>query len=191
LFRWLPIHFQAGRGQATVDVRTSPRLSNPGKVRVHVEKLSSDDLAGLLPTSTDAGFSIESADARWDRSASGTVAGKGEGTLAWLRLPVNAPDSPVREALLRDVRVKFAVREGTVHVSSLTGTYEGSVVEGTGEIARFLTPLSSSITFHLRIQNPREGKVGMLFNLVAKNAKNVNLRINGTLLSPTGEFQFF
>jgi hypothetical protein len=92
---------------------------------------------------------------------------------------------------LRDVRLKFALRQGTLHVSSLTGIYEGSAVDGTGEIARFLTPSRSAMTFHLRIHNPLEGRIATLFDLVAKNAKNANLRIRGTLLAPVGEFLFF
>jgi hypothetical protein len=87
--------------------------------------------------------------------------------------------------------MKFVVREGTIRVSSFTGTYEGSAVDGTGEIARFLTPSLSTITFHLRIRNPLEGKIAAMFDMVAKNSKNANLRVKGTLLSPTGEFQFF
>ncbi|MBI5419936.1 MAG: type II secretion system protein GspN [Deltaproteobacteria bacterium] len=191
LLRWLPVHLRAERGHASVDIRTSPGISNPRKVRLRLAKVGSDDLAGLLPSALGIGFSIENLDIQWERSAKGAVTGRGSGALSWLRVPVPAQDSPVREALLRDVRLKFAVRDGTVHVSSLTGTYEGSDVEGTGEIARVLTPTLSSITFHLRVRNPLEGKMAALFNLVAKNAKNANLRISGTLFSPTGEFQFF
>ncbi len=191
LFQWLPFHFQARRGEASVDVRTSPMVSDPGKVRLGISKLGSEDLAPLFAAPSGTGFLIDSAELQWKGNSSGADSGTGEGSLSWLRLPIPAQNSPVREALLRDVRLKFVVREGTVHVSSLTGTYEGSAVDGNGEIARFLTPAASSITFHLRVQNPLEGKIATLFDLVAKNTKNANLRIKGSLLSPTGEFQFF
>ncbi len=174
-----------------MDVRTSPRVSNPGKVRVSLSQIGSSDLAALFPAASGAGFLIDSVDLQWKQAGGGTVSGTGEGSFAWLKLPVPAKDSPVREALLKDVKMKFVVREGSIHVSSFTGTYEGSPVDGTGEVVRFLTPAASAITFQLRIQNPLEGKIAALFDLVAKNVKNANLRIRGTLLSPTGEFQFF
>jgi hypothetical protein len=160
-------------------------------VRVRLSRVGSDDLSALFPAPAGTGFLIDFAELLWKRNSAGEVSGTGEGSFSWLKLPVPTPDSPVREALLRDVRLKFVVREGTIHISSLTGTYEGSAVDGTGEIARFLTPAASSITFHLRIRNPLEGKIATLFDLVAKNIKNANLRIKGTLLSPTGEFHFF
>lgn len=191
LFQWLPFHLRATRGQSSADIRTSALFSNPGKVRLRLSRVGSSDLAALFPATAATGFLIDTVDLQWKRTAAGSVSGSGEGSFSWLRLPVPARDSPVREALLRDVRLKFVVREGTIHVSSFTGSYEGSPVDGTGEIARFLTPSASSITFHLRIQNPLQGKIATLFDLVAKNVKNANLRINGTLLSPTGEFQFF
>jgi hypothetical protein len=191
LIRWLPVHLRTTRGTASLDIRTSPMVSNPGKVQVSLAKVGSDDLAAFLSTETGTGFLIDAADLRWKQTSSGAVSGTGEGSLSWCRFPVPAKDSPVREALLRDVKLKFVVREGTLHVSSLTGTYEGSAVDGTGEIARFLTPSKSAITFHLRIRNPLEGRIATLFDMVAKNSKNANLRVNGTLLSPTGEFQFF
>jgi type II secretion system protein N len=191
LLQGLPIRMTATRAAASLDIRTSPMVSNPGKVRIRLTKVSSNDLAALLAGAPGTGFLIDTADLQWKRTASGAVSGTGEGSLSWLRFPVPAQDSPVREAMLRDVTLKFAVRGGTLHVSSLTGTYEGSAVDGTGEIARFLTPSQSAMTFHLRIQNPLEGRIATLFNLVAKNAKNANLRIKGTLLAPAGEFQFF
>jgi type II secretion system protein N len=191
LFRWLPIHLTGKRGEASIDIRTSPALSDPGKVRVRLSRLGSGDLGSFFPSASGAGFQIDSLDLQWKQAGGGRAAGAGEGSLAWLKLPIPATGSPVQEAVLKDVRLKFVVREGTIHVSSLTGKYEGSDVDGTGEIARFLTPSMSNITFHLRIRNPLEGRVATLFDLVAKNVKNANLRISGTLLSPTGEFQFF
>lgn len=191
LFRWLPFHLKATKGAASLDIRSSPYLLNPRKVRLRLAKIGTEDVASLLPASPDTGFLVDSADLLWNRSGNGSVWGTGEGYLEWIRFPIPAPDSPVREATLRNVRLKFVVRQGNLMVSSLTGTYEGSEVEGTGEIARFLTPSLSEITFHLRIRNPMEGKVATLFNLVAKNAKNANLRISGTLQAPAGEFHFF
>jgi len=191
LLQGLPFRMTAKRAAASLDIRTSPMVSNPGKVRIRLTKVGSDDLAALLAGAPGTGFLIETADLQWKRTSAGAVSGTGEGSLSWLRFPVPAQDSPVREALLRDVTLKFVVRGGTLHVSSLTGTYEGSAVDGTGEIARFLTPSQSAMTFHLRIQNPLEGRIATLFNLVAKNTKNANLRIRGSLLAPAGEFQFF
>jgi type II secretion system protein N len=191
LFQGLPVRVTAARAAAALEIRTSPMVSNPGKVRLRLAKVGSEDLAAFLSAAPGTGFLVDAAQLQWKRTRAGAVSGTGEGSLSWLRFPVPAQDSPVREALLRDVKLKFVIREGTLHVSSLTGTYEGSAVDGTGEIARFLTPSQSAITFHLRIRNPLEGRIATLFNLVAKNAKNANLRIKGTLLSPTGEFQFF
>ena len=191
LLQGLPIRMTAIRAGSALEIRTSPNISNPGKVRIRLTKVGSDDLAALLAGAPGTGFLIETADLQWKQNSSGAVSGTGEGSLSWLRFPIPAQDSPVREAMLRDVTLKFVIRGGTLHVSSLAGTYEGSAVDGTGEIARFLTPSQSAMTFHLRIQNPLEGRIATLFNLVAKNAKNANLRIKGTLLAPAGEFQFF
>ena len=191
LFRWLPFHLRATKGEETVDIRTSPMVSNPGKVRVRLSKIGSSDLAALFPAASGVGFLVDSVDLQWKQGRGGTASGSGEGSFQWLKFPVPAKDSPVREAQLNDVRMKFVVREGTIHVSSFSGTYEGSAVDGTGEVVRFLTPAAAAITFQLRIQNPLEGRVATLFEMVAKNVKNANLRIKGTLLSPTGEFQFF
>jgi type II secretion system protein N len=191
LFQWLPFHLRAVRGPASVDLRTSPMISDPGKVRLRLLRVGSEDLPALFRAGSGTGFLIDSADLRWNRAGAGPVSGAGEGSLSWLRFPVPAKNSPVSEAELRDVKMKFTIREGALLISSLKGTYEGSAVEGTGEISRFLTPSASAITFHLRILNPMEGKIAALFNLVAKNTKNATLRISGTLQSPAGEFQFF
>jgi hypothetical protein len=166
-------------------------VSNPGKVHLRLSRIGSEDLAALFPAAPGTGFLIDSADLQWKRAGNDAVSGAGEGSLSWLRFPIPAKNSPVTEAELRDVRLKFIIREGTLLISSLTGTCEGAAVEGTGEISRFLTPSVSAITFHLRIRNPMEGRISILFNLVEKNTKNATLRINGTLQSPAGEFQFF
>ena len=192
LLRWLPFHAVVTMGKARADVRTSPRFWNPGKGRFSLEHLGSEDLSSLIrfPVS-GAGFLLETADMRWERKGSGAVFGTGKGTFSWMRVPIPEPSSPIRDALLEDVTVLFALREGSLIVSSFTGTYEGARVEGNGEIAGIFNPPRSKITFHLRIENPLEGKIATIFDLLSKNAKNANLRITGTLLSPTGEFQFF
>ncbi len=192
LLRWLPFRATVVKGNARGEVRTSPRVWNPGKGRLSLASVSSEDLSPLIPISVSgAGFKLDSADVRWRRTASGTTSGTGSGRFAWLRVPIPEPSSPIREALLRDVTILFALREGSLIVSSFTGTYEGARVEGTGEIAGIFTPTRSAITFHLKIENPHEGKITAIFDLLAKNAKNANLRITGTLLSPRGEFRFF
>ena len=82
------------------------------------------------------------------------------------------------------------VRGDAFQVPRLAGTFEGSSVDGTGEIAHLRSP-GPTITFHLRVRNPFEGRVAALFDMLSKNAKNVTLRIVGTLTAPKGEFQFF
>ncbi len=190
LFSWLPGHLRVERGPAWIDVRTSPLVWKPGKVRLRLAGVGSDDFAPLAPAAGDWSFAIESAEVVWGGASAGG-AGRGTARVNRLVLPIPASDSPVREAVLTDVGIQFVIRGDTVQVLSLTGPYEGADVEGTGEIARFSAPSKSKITFHLKIRNPLEGKVATLFNMVAKNAKNANLRITGNLLSPTGEFQFF
>ncbi len=187
---WLPGHVRVERGQAWIDVRTSPIFWKPGKVRLRLAGVSSDDFSPLIPAGGSWSFTTEAAEVIWENASSGGP-GRGTATLSRLVLPITAADSPVREAVLTDVRLQFVVRGGTVQVPSLTARYEDAAVEGSGEIARISAPSASKITFHLKIRNPLEGKVAILFNMVAKNAKNANLRITGTVLSPAGEFQFF
>jgi hypothetical protein len=59
----------------------------------------------------------------------------------------------------------------------------------------FLGPFRSAgeanVTFLLTIRNPFEGRVGVLFDMLAKNAKSANLRIVGSLAAPRAEFQVF
>ena len=192
LLRWLPFHGIVSKGKATAEVRSSPRFWDPGKGRLALASLSSEDLSPLIPiSSSGAGFQLDTAGMRWKRSASGKMTGTGTGRFAWVRVPIPEPSSPIREALLQDVTILFALREGSLIISSFTATYEGARVEGTGEVAGILTPSRSAITFYLKIENPLEGKIAAIFDLLAKNAKNANLRITGTLLSPRGEFHFF
>ncbi len=192
LIRWLPFHVTVTKGKGKATVRTSPRFWNPGKASLSLEGVASEDLSPLVPSAVSVpGFQLDFAEATWRRTASGEVTGTGNGRFAWMRVPIPEPSSPIREATLRDVTILFALREGSLIVSSFTGTYEGARVEGTGEIAGILVPSRSKITFHLKIENPLEGKVATLFDLLAKNAKNATLRITGSLLSPSGEFRFF
>ena len=192
LLRWLPVHVTVSKGDAKAQLYTSPRFWNPWKGQLLIENVASEEFASLLPLSASgAGFLLESAEARWSHSSSGAISGKGTARFAWLRVPIRQSSSPVREALLQDVQVLFAVQGKSLIVPSIAGTYEGAHVEGTGEIAELFSPPEATITFHLRIENPLEGKVASLFDLLAKNAKNANLRIRGPLLSPAGEFQFF
>ena len=190
LFSWLPGHLRIERAQAWIDVRTSPAFWSPGKARLRAAGIGSDDFSPLMASAGSWSFAIDSAEVAWDDASSGGP-GRGTATLGRLVLPIPGADSPVREAVLTDVRIQFVVRGDTVQVSSLTGRYEDAAVEGTGEIAKISKPSTSTITFHLKIHNPLEGRVATLFNMVAKNAKNANLRITGTLLAPAGEFQFF
>ena len=192
LLRWLPVHVTVSKGNATAQLYTSPRFWNPGKGRLFLDNVASEEFASLLPPSASGtGFLLESAEARWSRSSSGEISGRGNARFAWLRVPIRQPSSPIREALLQDVTALFAVQGKSLIVSSIAGTCEGAHGEGTGEIAELFSPPRATITFHLRIENPLEGKIALLFDLLAKNAKNANLRIRGPLLSPTGEFQFF
>lgn len=191
LASWLPGHLRLERGLAWIDVRTSPLFWRPGKVRLRLAGVGSDDFSPLLPAAETWSFAAESAEVVWTSASSADGVGRGTATLSRLVLPIPASESPIREAVLTDVRLQFLIRGGTVQVSSLTGRYEDAAVEGSGEIIRFSAPSRSKITFHLKIRNPLEGKVATIFNMVAKNAKNANLRITGTLLSPAGEFQFF
>jgi len=190
LFSWLPGHLRIERAQAWIDVRTSPAFWSPGKARLRAAGIDSDDFSPLMASAGSWSFAIDSVEVAWDDASSGGP-GRGTATLGRLVLPIPGADSPVREAVLTDVRIQFVVRGDTVQVSSLTGRYEDAAVEGTGEIAKISKPSTSTITFHLKIHNPLEGRVATLFNMVAKNAKNANLRITGTLLAPAGEFQFF
>ena len=192
LLRWLPFHVIASMGKAEAEVRTSPRFWNPGNGRLSIRSLASEDLSPLIPFPVSgAGFLLDSGELRWRRSGSEGVTGSGKGQLAWVRVPIPEPNSPIREALLEDVTVLFALRGGSLIVSSITGSYEGARIEGTGEIANIAFPGRSTITLHLTIENPLEGKIATIFDLLSKNAKNATLRVTGTLLAPTGEFRFF
>jgi hypothetical protein len=190
MFRWAPARLRFRRGTASGDLRFSPAFWNPGSGDVLLSGVSSADLPLSLFSSSGAGFSIRQVEARWTASG-GKVTANGSGTLNFLQVPIPAPDSPVREARIESVSLSFLVRDSAFRIPKLAGTFEGSQVDGTGEITQVLTPRKSTMTFHLRIRNPFEGRVASLFDMLSKNAKNANLRIVGTLAAPMGEFQFF
>jgi hypothetical protein len=190
LFRWAPARLQFRKGTASGDLRFSPAFWSPGSGHVLLSGVSSSDLPISVFSTSGAGFSIRRIEARWNASR-GKVTANGSGTLNFLQVPVPSPDSPVREARIEGVSLSFLIRENAFRIPKLAGIYEGSQVDGTGEITRVLSPRQSMLTFHLRIRNPFEGRVATLFDMLSKNAKNANLRIVGTLTAPMGEFQFF
>jgi len=190
LFRWAPARLQFRKGTASGDLRFSPAFWSPGSGHVLLSGVSSSDLPPSVFSTSGAGFSIRELEARWNVSR-GKVAANGSGTFHFLQVPIPAPESPVREARIEEVSLSFLVRESALRIPKFAGTFEGSQVDGTGEITRVLSPRQSAMTFHLRIRNPFEGRVALLFDMLSKNAKNANLRIVGTLAAPKGEFQFF
>jgi type II secretion system protein N len=190
LFRWAPMRLQFRKGAASGDLRFSPAFWNPGSGNVLLSGVSSSDLPLSVFATPGAGFSIRRLEARWN-ARGGKVTVNGSGTLHFLQVPIPTPGSPIRDARIEGVSLSFLVRERSLLIPKLAGTFEGSQVDGTGEIKGGLSPQNSAITLYLRIQNPFEGRVGMLFDMLSKNAKNVNLRIVGTLAAPKGEFHFF
>ena len=190
LLRWAPARLRFRKGVASGDLRFSPAFWSPGSGRILLTGVSSSDLPLSVFSTSGAGFSIRKVEARWNVSR-GKVTADGSGTLDFLQVPVPAPDSPIREARIEGVSLSFLIRENAFRIPKLAGTFEGSQVDGTGEITRLLSPRQSMMTFHLRIRNPFEGRVALLFDMLSKNAKNANLRIIGTLTAPRGEFQFF
>lgn len=190
IFSGLPFRMRAERAKgAFIDLRLSSLSSSPARGRLEVAGIASSDFPAFFP-GNGFGMAIDRCSISWKTTSDGPT-GEGVALASSIRLPIPAPDSPVREAVIRDARIDFTLRNGVVHVSSLRGKYEEAPIEGSGEIARIATPSRATITFHLKIPNPHEGKVAEILNLVAKNAKNANLRISGPLLMPAGEFQFF
>jgi hypothetical protein len=190
LFRWAPARLRFRKGAGSGDLRFSPAFWSPGSGQILLSGVSSSDLPLSVFSTSGAGFSIRQVEARWNVSH-GKVSANGSGTLHFLQVPVPAPDSPIREARIEGVSLSFLIRDAAFRIPKLAGTFEGSQVDGTGEITQVLSPGKSTVTFHLRIQNPFEGRVASLFNMLSKNAKNANLRIVGSLTAPMGEFQFF
>jgi len=190
LFRWAPARLRFGKGVASGDLRFSPAFWSPGSGTILLSGVSSSDFPLSVFSTSGAGFSIRRIEARWNVRG-GKVTANGTGTFHFLQVPVPTPGSPVRYARIEGVSLSFLIRESSLLIPKLAGTFEGSEVDGTGEIKGVLSPGNSTMTLHLRIQNPFEGRVGLLFDMLSKNAKNVNLRIVGTLTAPKGEFQFF
>ena len=190
LFRWAPARLQFRKGAASGDLRFSPAFWSPGSGNILLSGVSSSDLPLSVFSTPGAGFSIRQIEARWNVRG-GKVTANGAGTLHFLQVPIPTPGSPVRDARIDGVSLSFLIRERSLLIPKLAGTFEGSQVDGTGEIKGVLSPRVSMMTFTLRIQNPFEGRVGLLFDMLSKNAKNVTLRIAGTLTAPKGEFQFF
>jgi hypothetical protein len=190
VLRWAPARLQFRKGAASGDLRFSPAFWNPGSGTVLLSGISSSDLPPSVFSTSGAGFSVRRIDARWEMRGR-KVAASGTGTFDFLQIPIPTPGSPVRDARIEEVSLSFLIREKSLLIPKLAGTFEGSQIDGTGEIKGVLSPRYSMMTLLLRIQNPFEGRVGMLFDMLSKNAKNVNLRVVGTLTAPKGEFQFF
>jgi len=190
LFRWAPARLRFRKGAASGDLRFSPAFWSPASGEILLSGVSSSDLPLSVFATSGAGFSIRQVEARWNVRR-GKVTADGSGTLHFLQVPVPSRDSPIREARIEGVSLSFLIRESAFRIPKLAGTFEGSQVDGTGEITQVLSPGKSTVTFHLRIRNPFEGRVALLFDMLSKNAKNANLRIVGSLTAPMGEFQFF
>ena len=190
VLRWAPARLQFRKGAASGDLRFSPAFWNPGSGTVLLSGISSSDLPPSVFLTSGAGFSVRRIEARWDLRGRNVTA-SGTGTFDFLQVPIPTPGSPVRDARIEEVSLSFLIREKSLLIPKLAGTFEGSQVDGTGEIKGVLSPRYSMMTLLLRVQNPFEGRVGLLFDMLSKNAKNVNLRIVGTLTAPKGEFQFF
>lgn len=190
LFRWAPARLRFRKGAASGDLRFSPAFWSPESGDLLLSGVSSSDLPLSVFSTSGAGFAIRKVEARWKVSR-GKVMADGSGTLDFLQVPVPAPGSPIRAARIEGVSLSFLIRENSFRIPKLSGTFEGSQVDGTGEITRVLSPRQSMMMFFLRIRNPFEGRVALLFDMLSKNAKNANLRIIGTLAAPVGEFQFF
>ena len=190
LIRWAPARLRFRKDAAFADLRFSPAFWSPGSGRVLLSGISSADLPLSIFATSGAGFSIRRVEARW-KGRGGKVTANGSGTLHFLQVPIPTPNSPIPSARIEGVDLTFLIRENAFRIPRLSGTFEGSQVDGTGEITRVLSPGKSTVTFHLRIRNPFEGRVASLFDMLSKNAKNANLRIVGSLAAPVGEFQFF
>jgi hypothetical protein len=190
LLRWAPARLRIRKGAASADLRLSPAFWSLGSGQALLTGISSSDLPLSDFSTSGAGFSIRRLEARWNVRR-GKLTADGSGGFDFLRIPVPTPGSPIREARIEEVSLSFLIRGNSLLIPKFSGTFEGSPVDGTGEVIQPLSPRYSSMTFLLRIRNPFEGRVGLLFDMLSKNAKNANLRIVGTLTAPRGEFQFF
>ena len=190
LYRWLPSHLRFARGNAVADVRLSPAFWKPSRGRMTVAGITSEDIPLPVFSGSGAGMSVRRAEALWQGSGN-ALSASGSVDFEFLQIPFPSPEMPIREARIDNAALSFVVRGNMLHVPRLLGSYEGSRVDGTGEIARFSTPATAAVTFHLTVRNPFEGRVGTLFDMMAKNAKNANLRIKGSLAAPKAEIVLF
>ena len=190
LFRWEPVRMRIRKGAASADLRLSPAFWSARSGHILLAGVSSADLPLSVFLTSGAGYSIRQLEGRWN-VRSGKLAAEGGGAFDFLQVPVPAPGSPIREARIEGVSLTFLIRGKDLLIPKLAGTFEGSQVDGTGEINGALSPRDSTMTLLLRIRNPFDGRIGMLFDMLSKNAKNANLRIVGSLTAPRGEFQFF
>jgi len=187
LFSGMPSHLRAVHGNAVADIRLSPVFWNPSRGQVTLTGISSDELALPIFSSSGTKFSLRRAQAQW-RGSGSSLDASGSMELDYLLLPVNSTVAPIREARIDNASLSLVVRGNTLHIPRLHGSYGGTSVEGTGEIAQFLSSNDASVTFMLTIRNPFGGQVGMLFDMLAKNAKSATLRISGPPSSLKAEF---
>ena len=190
LFRRLPSHIRVVQGNAVADIRLSPVIWNPSRGEAMLSDISSD--APGLPALSGGGvkFFLRRAQARWSGSGDNLTA-FGSMEFDYLTLPVNAANVPITEARIDKASLSFVIRGNTLYIHNLKGSYEGARVEGGGEIARFLSDSTAVAALQLTISNPFEGRVGMLFDMMAKNAKSVTLRITGPPAAPRTEILLF
>ena len=190
LFKRFPSHIRAVRGNAVADIRLSPVFWNPSRGQATLSYISSSDIALAAPPKSGISFFIRQAQMQWNRSGE-NISASGSMELDHLLLPINATDSPIREARIDNATLSFIIRENTFYIHRLHGNYSGARLEGTGEIARILSPNNITLTLHLTIINPFDGSVGTIFDMLSKNAKSVTLRITGTPAAPRTDFSFF
>jgi len=191
LFNWMPSHLNAVHRGAVADIRLSPAFWNPSQGHLTLTGVSSDELDLPIFSNSGTKFSIRQAQAQWNGSGN-TLDASGSVEFDYLLLPINSAASPIREARIDNASLSLVIRGNTLQIPRMHGTYEGARVEGTGEIVQFLSQSDASVTFLLTIRNPFEGKsrVGILFDMLAKNAKNVTLKISGPPRSLKTEFLF-
>ena len=189
LFKRLPSHIRAVRKNAVADIRLSPIIWNPSGGEATLSDISSDALG--LPVRSRGGveFFLRRAQARWSGSGDSLTA-NGSMEFDYLSLPVNATNVPITVARIDKASLSFVIRGNTLYIRNLKGSYDGARVEGGGEIAWFLSDAANA-ALQLTISNPFEGGVGMLFDMMAKNAKSVTLRITGSPTAPRTEILFF
>ena len=187
LFNWLPSHLRVIHGKAVADIRLSPAFWNPSRGCVTLTEASSDELALPVFSSSKTKFSIQLIQAQW-RGSGDNFDASGSAELDFLLIPVNSSGVPIQEARIDNASLSLVARGSTLHIPRMHGSYEGARVDGTGEITQFLSPGNAAVTFLLTIRNPFEGRVGMLFDMLAKNTKSATLKISGSPSALKAEF---